>query len=466
MGNHEALDILREATRHTSYEGQLFLVGGFVRDQAMGSPSSADDIDLVLEGDALRLAQFFWERGVAQHSPVVYPRFGTAMIVVAGRDVELVTARVESYAPESRKPEHVQPGTLSDDSRRRDFTINTLLQNLHTGQIIDPLGLAFADLKARIIRTPTDPALTFADDPLRMLRAVRFAARFGFTIAPETWAALCVDARRLAIVPAERVKEEFCKTLMTNRSALGLELLHDSGLLAQFAPELTALVGVTQNAFHIYDVWTHTLVALSSLPTDAPRVLRLATLLHDIGKPSARSVDAEGHVHFYRHEDIGAALARALMHRLKFSNEEVAAVTRLIAEHMRIGEYSSQWTDAAVRRLIRDLGNCLPHLFALHAADVAGLSPEHQDISRAHELRARIEEIQARQDVTVLTSPLDGQELMRLLNLRPGRDLGRIKDYLTGEVVEGRLAPDDRENAATLARVFLTKLESDQTQAR
>jgi poly(A) polymerase len=451
----DILNALRDATRGTTYAGRLFLVGGFVRDKALGLPSAKDDLDIVTELNALELAELLWEQGIAQFPPVVYPRFGTAMIVVQGRDVELVTARIESYAPHSRKPEQVHPGTLIDDARRRDFTINTLLENLHTGELTDPLGLAYTDLDAQIIRTPTEPGLTFADDPLRMLRAVRFAARFGFTIAPETWEAIRANASRLAIISAERINDEFSKTLLTVRAPLGLHLLKDSGLLALFAPELLEMVGVTQNAFHVYDVWTHTLVALGSLPADASLVLRLATLFHDTGKPRTRMVDAEEHVHFYGHQDVSAEIVRAWMHRLKFSNEEIAAVTRLVAEHMRIGEYHADWTDSAVRRLIRDLGPCLPELFALHAADVAGLSPDHQDIFRAHELRARIEDIQEHQDVTKLTSPLTGQEIMTLLDLEPGKGVGHVKDYLTNEVVEGRLAPDDKENAAKLARACL-----------
>lgn len=448
------LNALRQATHGTRYDSRLFLVGGFVRDKAMGLPSPGDDLDIVLEGDALELAHFFRRLDVAQHEPVVYPRFGTAMIVVGGRDVELVTARIESYAAESRKPDQVQPGTLQDDARRRDFTINTLLENLQTGEIWDPLGKAYADLDAQIIRTPTDPRLTFQDDPLRMLRAVRFAARFGFTIEAGTWDALRASAPRLAIISQERIRDEFCKTLMTDRAPFGLSLLKDSGLLAQFAPELLEMVGVTQNAFHAYPVWEHTLVALGNLPHDASLALRLATLLHDIGKPRTRSADENGHVHFYGHQDVGANMARALMGRLKFSNDEIAQVTQLVSQHMRIGEYKPAWTDSAVRRLIRDLGPLCDDLFALHRVDVSALSPEHQDISRAAQLRERMDAIQAQQDINALTSPLDGLELMRLLGLPSGKRVGEIKGYLTNEVIEGRLAPDDKERAAELARQF------------
>jgi len=452
------LDALRAVTRGTEYEGRLFLVGGFVRDKAMGLSSAKDDIDLVLEGDALALARLLRERGAADFEPVVFPRFGTAMVVVGGRDVELVTARVESYAPGSRKPDAVEPGTLADDARRRDFTINTLLENLHTGEVADPLGRAFADIEAKTLRTPTDPLLTFRDDPLRMLRAVRFAARFGFTIEPFTWKAIRQSAPRLTIVSQERIRDEFFKTLLTTRAPLGLNLLKDSGLLALFAPELAAMVGVTQNEFHAYPVWDHTLVALGNLSPDAPLVLRLATLLHDVGKPPTKGVGEDGRVHFYGHAEAGAEIARRFLTRLKLSGDEINAVVTLVAQHMRIGEYRPLWTDAAVRRLMRDLGPGLGDLFEIHRVDVSALAPGHTDISRAGELRARMEPIQAVQDISALTSPLDGQALMALLGLPPGRRVGEVKDYLTGECVEGRLAPDDKAGAERLAREFADRV--------
>ncbi len=456
------LETLRAATRGTEYDGRLFLVGGFVRDRVMNLPPSASaDIDLVLEGDALSLARFLRQQGAADFEPVVYPRFGTAMVVVQGRDVELVTARVESYAPGSRKPETVKAGTLQDDARRRDFTINTLLQNLHTGEITDPLGRAFADIDAGILRTPTDPLLTFQDDPLRMLRAVRFAARLGFRVEPFTWKAVRQSAPRLSIISAERIRDEFSKTLLATRAPLGLNLLKESGLLAQFAPELMEMVGVSQNEFHAYPVWEHTLIALGNLPAEASLTLRLATLLHDVGKPRTKGTGEDGRVHFYGHAEVGAEITRKFLTRLKFSSDEVAAVTRLVAQHMRVGDYKPAWTDAAVRRLMRDLGPQLPDLFAIHRVDVSALAPGHTDISRAEQLKARMAPIEAAQDISALTSPLNGQELMRLLGLTAGRRLGEVKDFLTGEVVEGRLAPDDQAGAEKLARQFLVKRFGD-----
>ncbi len=455
MDTETILDILRDATRGTEYDGRLFLVGGFVRDRVLDNASAAKDIDIVLEGDALALAHFFRIQGAADFEPVVYPRFGTAMIVVKGRAVELVTARVESYASDSRKPDSVRPGTLAEDATRRDFTLNTLLQNLHTGEIVDPLGRAFADLEAGILRTPTDPKVTFEDDPLRMLRAVRFAARFGFTIEPFTWKAVRQSAPRLAIISKERIRDEFSKTLLTGRAPLGLNLLKDSGLLAEFAPELGAMVGVTQNEFHAYPVWEHTLIALGNLPADASLTLRLATLLHDVGKPPTKAVGEDGKVHFYGHAERGAEIARRFLTRLKYPNDVVSAVTTLVAQHMRIGDYRPTWTDAAVRRLIRDLGPHLDDLFEINRADVSALAPERTGISRGVELRARMAPIQDAEDINALTSPLDGQEIMARLGLQPGKQLGQVKEYLTNEVVEGRLAPDDKDGAERLARGFL-----------
>ncbi len=449
------LQTLREATRNTPYENALFLVGGFVRDRAMGLPSESDDVDIVLEGDALALAEFLHARGVSQIRPVTYPRFGTALVKVNGRDVELVTARTESYAQDSRKPADVRPGTLAEDARRRDFTINTLLQNLHTGDISDPLGKAYADIAAGIIRTPADPLLTFRDDPLRMLRAVRFAARFGFRIDPVTWKAIRQSAPRLSIVSAERVQGEFCKTLLTTRPALGMTLLHESGLLSQFAPEIEETVGVTQNEFHSHPVWEHTLAALDALPPDAPLPLRLAVLLHDIGKPRTKSTGDDGRVHFYAHQDVGAEMAAALLRRLKFSNDDAHAVVLLVAQHMRIGEYKPQWSDSAVRRLVRDLGPRLDDLFQLHRADVAALAEDHRDISRATALRARLDALQAVSDARTAQSPLDGAAIMRLFSLPPGPQVGAVKDYLLNAVLEGKLSEGDTDEAARLAGEFL-----------
>jgi poly(A) polymerase len=478
---HRSLERMRAATRGTVYEGRLYLVGGLLRDRALGLPL-ANDLDLVLEGDALALAQFFYERGLSTHYPVLYPRFGTAMIHIgkaeeAGSAVELVSARAESYQPDSRKPE-VRQGTIQDDILRRDFTINTLLENLHTGELLDLTGRAFADLRAGILRTPLAPRLTFFDDPLRMLRAVRFAARFGFTIEADTWEAICAEATRLSppTIAFERIREEFVKIakLPGAKFRRGMELLLESNLLAQFLPEMQPMIGCTQGDWHRYDVWTHTLTALESLPDTAPIEVRLALLWHDIGKPSTRSLarsigeavptvspalpsaaeeaPENGNIRFYGHPAVGAELVRTIMNRLKFSNEEIRDVTVLVAKHMRLGEYRHEWSDVPVKRLIRDCGPYLDDLFVLTHCDRSAVDIPPDQAADLGELRARIDALNALSDIAHLESPLDGNAIMETLAIRPGPHLKAAKDFLLNEIIEGRLSENDQDTARQLLR--------------
>ncbi len=464
------LQILRDALRGTEYDGRLFLVGGYVRDKLMNRPGSAtlDDIDLVLEGDASGVAHLLWKKRVAWHKPVEFPTFGTAMVRVGGTgpenpgaQVELVTAREETYREGSRKPV-VTPGTIASDALRRDFTINTFLENLHTSEITDPTGRGYADLESKILRTPLDPVITFSDDPLRMLRAARFAAKLGFVVEENTLAAIYANAFRLSPehgISFERVRDELMKTLPTAGAAQGLEMMRETGLLAQFAPELAAMHGVTQNRFHLYDVWTHTLVALANLPPDADAFIRLAVLLHDVGKPATRTADpVSGDVHFYEHEKVGAEIARAVMTRLKFSGDETDRVVALVGLHMRYGAYNgAEWTDASVRRLIRAVGEHRRDLFTIARADMSACALTDEtgapfptaDLSG---LSARMEQIEAVAHITTATSPLSGEEIMKRLALPAGRLVGTIKNALTDAVVAGELAPDDKEGAEEMAR--------------
>lgn len=438
-------------------------MGGYVRDKLLGraSDAHADDIDLVLEGNALAVADFLWKKRVADHRPVEYGQFGTTQVVIKGVKVEIVTARSETYRQGSRKP-IVKPGTLQTDAERRDFTINTFLENLETGEILDLTGQGRADLTAGLLRTPFDPNVIFSDDALRMLRACRFAAKLGFRIEEGTWVALLANADKCNPehdISYERIREELVKTLLTADAPRGLELMRASGLLDQFAPELTALYGVTQNRYHRYDVWEHTLVALRNLPPDAPLHVRLGVLLHDIGKPTTRTVDEAGEVHFYGHEDVGAKLARTILTRLRFSNEEIESVVALVGLHMRYGAYDPQeWTDAAVRRLIRIVGPHRRDLFAIARADIAACNTDDFPTADLDGLSERMEKIEAESHITTATSPLDGQAICALLGIKPGPLVGKIKNTLTDAVVGGELAPDDTEGAAAMARDLYARL--------
>jgi len=451
------LERLRAATRNSPYQGRLHLVGGILRDRALGLPPGSD-LDLMLEGDAVALAHFLYSKGISRHYPVTYPRFGTAMIHVAGAGeagmpVELVSARAESYRPDSRKPE-VRQGTLLDDVYRRDFTINTLLENLHTGETLDLTGHALTDLKAGILRTPLEPRVTFFDDPLRMLRAVRFAARFGFSIEESAWEAICAEAERLRppAIAHERIREEFTKIvrLPGAKARRGMEMLLESNLLAMFLPEMLPMVGSTQGSWHLYDVWEHTLTALEFLPNAARLELRLGLLWHDIGKPPTRTETETGSIHFYGHPTVGAELTRAMMNRLKFPNEEIRDTSALVEKHMRLGTYRPDWGDAPVKRLIRDCGPLLDDLFTLAQCDASAAAIPVEDAVDLTALRTRIDALNAVCDARQITSPLDGNEIMTILSVGPGMHLKEAKEYLTNEVIEGRLAESDSQYARVL----------------
>lgn len=461
----DTLEVLRTATRGTEYENRLWLVGGYVRDKLLGrsTETGADDIDLVLEGDALAAARLLHEKGVTAHAPVTFAAFGTAMVHVGGAQVEIVTARSETYRQGSRKP-IVRPGTLQTDAERRDFTVNTLLENLHTGEIRDPTKQGRADLQARVLRTPSEPSLIFADDPLRMLRACRFAAKLGFDVEPATYAALSAGAHRCNPahgVSYERIRDELVKTLLTGAAARGLEMMRTTGLLAQFAPELAAMHGVAQNRFHRYDVWKHTLVALTNLPPDTPLHVRLGVLFHDIGKPPTRTVDpATGDAHFYGHPDVGAQITRTVMNRLRFSADEINTVVALVALHMRYGEYRpAVWTDASVRRLLRAVGPYRHDLFTLTRADISACNTDIFPAADLAGLEERMERLEAEAHVTQITSPLDGEAIMALLGIGPGPAIRIIKDALTDAVVAGTLAPDDTVAAERMARELWAQLQ-------
>ncbi len=453
------LQRLRDSLKGTPYEGKVYLVGGYVRDKLLGRPLPSD-IDLVLEDDALQLAQFLFEQGIAEHHPVTYPRFGTAMVHVEGALVELATARAESYHDQSRKPEQVRPATLLEDALRRDFTVNTLLENLHTGEILDPLGVGIADLEAKILRTPRDPHETFYEDPLRMLRAARFAAQLGFTIDPPAYQAILEQAERLAIVSVERIQTEFTRLMDSPEAHIGLQMLLDTRLLHQFGQPLLPMVGCTQNEYHLYDVWEHSLKTVEFIDPSGLEMpaweLRLAALLHDVGKPATRTVDEDGEVHFYEHDRVGAEIAAQWLRSLRYSNSTIERVSKLVKLHMRPGFHTPEWSDSAVRRLIRDAGELLEPLLRLSQADIQA---QRQDVPHANlnALREHIRRVQATQPKEKWQSPLTGKQIMERFGLKPSPLVGQIKNYLEEQVLEGNLASDDVKNAWRLAEEFLRR---------
>jgi poly(A) polymerase len=426
----ELLRLLKAATSELGF--RAWIVGGYVRDKLLGRPHPNPDV-VVEKGDALALARRFAELSGAR-PPVVFERFGTAQVSLPGRLVEFVTARAESYAPDSRKPD-VRPATLEEDLRRRDFTVNTLLMDFD-GRIEDRLG-GLQDLEARVLRTPADPLRTFADDPLRMLRGVRFAAELDFQLAPDLIPAMRQMGSRLAppVISAERIADELRKMLVSPRPKLALELLDAAALLDVILPELVRCKGVQQGGYHTHDVFGHTLLAVQATPPDL--LLRLAALFHDVGKPDT----ARGDGTFVGHEDVGAQISKAALERLRFSQHEIDVVTGLIRLHLRPVYYGPEWTDGAVRRLARDAGPLLGRLMALARADIAASAYPHPE--KLDELQARLDAV-SRETPSRLEPLVTGDEIMKVRGIGPGPEVGRIKRRLEELVIDGEL-PADRQ---------------------
>lgn len=454
-----ALQRLSEFVRGTPFEGRLYAVGGVVRDDLLGRPGSTD-ADIASEIPLEPLLDILRTAGDGGRAPEVYPRFGTAMVRVGGVSLEFAVMRRESYDPESRKPS-VAPASMDEDAARRDFTVNALYRPLTGGGgIIDPTGKGIADLKAKILRNPGDPGLTFIDDPLRMFRAVRFRHKLGFEFAPGLADAIRENRARAGILSMERVRDEVLQMLDLPSAAAALADLMDLGLFDDIAPELVAMKGVAQGKYHHLDVWRHSLLVVDQLwpawrehpALDSPdrekgqpsRLDLLAGLLHDVAKPPTKSQE-RGEIHFFHHESVGAQMAEAILLRWKLSTAEAEKVAHLVRNHMRlqqIGEFS----DAAVRRLIRDMGDDLPSLLNLVEADVRSLRPGVRVMAMA-DVRARIAAVMAATPANVLESPLDGGEIMSLLGLEPGPQVGRWKQHLLDRVLDGRLAPGDKDTA-------------------
>ena len=445
---HPALTKIQRAVEGTPFDGDLFLVGGAVRDELLGLTGS-DDFDLVTRQSAPELARFLFDQKISSIFPVVYERFGTAMIEVDEHKIELVTARKESYAKNSRKPV-VQTGTYEDDAKRRDFTINTLMRSLSSNELIDPLGNGVSDLEAKILRTPLDPVRTFEDDPLRMLRAVRFRWRFDLTPVKGLYDAIYMKRSRLKIISFERIRDELEKMLLHPTASDALDDLMKLGIFEFIAPEFKPMVKCEQGNYHHLDVWDHSRMVVDNLlksgAKDFPLVL--GGLLHDVGKPPTRMIDENGNTRFFGHESKGADMARVIANRWKLSGDDVDRVTTLVRNHMRLGS-APVFTDSAARRLIKDLGPDLDGLLELVEADANALKSGVR-VMDLTQIRETIAKVQQATPIETLVSPLTGKEIMELTGLGSGKQVGAIKRMLDEMVLEGQLAPDDKSAATEI----------------
>jgi len=417
------------ARRFTAAGRSLYLVGGSVRDALFsGAPSGSDDRDLDLTTDARpdeteRLvrdwADAMWTQGA---------RFGTIGLRKGDQVYEITTHRAEVYVPESRKPEVTYGDDVIVDLSRRDFTINALALRLPDMELIDPFE-GLADLAAGRLRTPLDPDISFGDDPLRMLRAARFAARFSLKPDPALTDAVTRLHGRLQIVSAERIRDELDRMLMLDVPSKALWFVVRTGLADEFLPELPALA-VEQDPIHRHkDVLAHTLAVVDK--TAKNRLLRLAALFHDVGKPRTRAF-TDGGVTFHHHEVVGARMTRVRMEALRYSASDVDTVVQLVELHLRFHTYRLGWTDKAVRRYVRDAG---PHLDLLNELTRCDCTTRNAAKARAlskrmDELEARIAELREQEELDAIRPDLDGNQVMELLGIGPGRAVGRALAFL------------------------------------
>jgi putative nucleotidyltransferase with HDIG domain len=420
---------------------RALVVGGYVRDRLLGGEREKviREVDILVDGQGAPALAIAVGRALRlPHPPVLFERFGTAHLDIDRRHaLEFVSSRVERYNPSSRKPE-VQPGSLKDDVMRRDFTINTLLMDWD-GTVLDLTGRGLSDLEARKIVTPLDPAATFDEDPLRMLRAVRFAAVLEFNLDPSVGTAIHRYAKRLQppVVSMERIRDEFSKLLLAKGVEPGLQLLDETGLLVRILPELEVGKGMQQGGWHSHDVFGHSLLTASLTPPDL--VTRLAGLLHDVGKPAVHELK-DGKPTFIGHQEVGATMAGSALRRLRYSGELVDAVVDLVRLHMRPIQYDPQgWEDRAVRRLVRDADGQLERLLALARADMR--ASHYPDVAKIDDLEARIRRLDA-QAIAAIRSPLSGDELMARTGRPAGPWIKRVKAALEDAIVDGTLQPD------------------------
>lgn len=428
---------------------ECYVVGGYVRDLFLERPSN--DIDVVVVGSGISMAEALKKQLGGRAHLSVFRNFGTAQVKYGGLEIEFVGARKESYSHDSRKPV-VEDGTLEDDQNRRDFTINALavcLNRAHFGELVDPFD-GLADLEDGIIRTPLDPDITFSDDPLRMLRCVRFAAQLNFFIEDETFDALTRNADRIKIISGERVQEELNKIMMTATPSKGLVELYRCGLLPRLLPELTALdIVEKRNGRAHKNNFYHTLEVLDNVSRHSDNLwLRWAALLHDIGKPKTKRWNNALGWTFHNHNFVGAKMVPDIFRRLKLPMDaKMKYVRKLVDLHMRpIVIADEVVTDSAVRRLLNDAGDDIDDLMTLCEADITSKNEGRKKhfLENFRIVRSKLHDLKEKDYKRLLQPCIDGNEIMSMFNLKPSHEVGELKKYLKDAVLDNRV-PNERK---------------------